>query len=106
MDRTKVQFCIKGHDLSLVGRYTDGHCRLCANNRSLKRYRVNREIINAMRRFRSHEYNKNHPLTVEQKQRKKITEKQWFQENRSSVNVRKIKDQTNRNLRIVASTDW
>lgn len=100
------QFCINGHDKNIVGRTTDGHCRLCVNDHSLKRYKVNREIINAIRRFKSHEYNKTHPLTLEQKHRKKIAEKQWNKNNRSSINFRKIKDEANRNLRIVVWTDW
>lgn len=100
------QFCSKGHDKNIVGRTTDNKCRLCVNDRSLNRYKVNRETINAIRRFRSHEYDLLHPRTVEQKLRKKFTDKLWFKENRASVNVRKIKDQTNRQLRVVAWTDW
>ena len=100
------QFCLKGHDKNIVGRTTDNKCRICVNERSLERYKTNREIINAIRRSKSHDYDLKHPRTVEQKLRKQFTNKLWFKNNRASVNVRKIKDESNRKLRVVAWTDW
>jgi hypothetical protein len=98
--------CAKGHDKRLTGFYKDGKCKVCVLKRCKERHEKHKQEINAKRRSTGKQYRLEHPLTLRQKERKKITFQQWANNNRSSINSRNIKAATNRSLRVVAWTDW
>lgn len=114
-NKTHKQFCPKNHDTFIVGRNKKGMCNQCDRDRkhtdtvrqkARERHNKNKEKINAKRRLAWPEYSKVHPLTEEQKARKKVTDKEWIKNHRDSINARNIKAATNRSLRIVTWTDW
>jgi len=84
------QFCPKGHDIFIYGRYKNGHCRLCQNE-YYKQYYQDHQEKHAERNKR---YYQNH------KQEKSKYNKQWCDNNPGRVAQYKIKNETNRNLRV------
>lgn len=131
--RPKAQFCTYGHDTSVCGRDSRNACNDCKRKWTLenpdyakeyhlehrdellakqKEYRnENKEIIavkekewrdthkeqKAERDKLYYEKNKEHLLTLM---------KEWAKTHRDITRALKIKSQTNRNLRVVAWTDW
>jgi hypothetical protein len=81
-------FCIQGHDLRILGRDKAGHCKACS-----KEYKQrNAEKLHAQ----SIAYYLSHIEEI----------KKYKQEHPEQTRVQRIKQETKRNLRIVAWTDW
>ena len=88
MANHKVQFCPKGHDTFICGRGKDRACKDCKRDWGLQ----------------NPEYFENYL----EENREELTKykRQWHLLHIDSVRASKIKSQTNRNLRVVAWTDW
>jgi|SRR5665213_60516 len=96
MARLQVKFCSKGHDLSIVGRYANGKCKVCRNLQTKIYFQLHPEKEAA----KSNRYYLAHQDLI------KLRTKKWKKEHPEIVKASKIKTQTNRNLRVVAWTDW
>jgi hypothetical protein len=118
MARPKSQFCKYGHDTSICGRDSTNACNDCKRNWTLenkdyfKNYQIEyRDSILAQRKeFR----NKNKEfIALKEKEWNDAHKERGVEIDRKSYERHKpkrlaanIKNQTNRNLRVVAWTDW
>jgi hypothetical protein len=118
MARPKSQFCKHGHDTNIYGRDSRNACNDCKRQWSLENsnyykeyFQEHRDILLAkMKDYRT----ENGPiLALKQKEwwdnhreQKAEIDRQYFINNREKCLAYNIKNQTNRNLREVAWTDW
>lgn len=133
MGRPKAQFCKHGHDTALCGRDKSNACNDCKldwfreNPNYLKEYYIeNKDILDAKNK-EYYETHKDEMLAkmkiwvdthrelkveldrkyyIENREKCLAAVKEWANNNRDIVRALKIKSQTNRQLRVVAWTDW
>jgi hypothetical protein len=133
MGRPKAQFCKHGHDTNICGRDSTNACNDCKRDWTLdnpeyaKEYHEKNRDVQLEKQKKYREENKD-ILAIKQKEfwdahrdlkRQKDKEyyeknkirllalmREWAKTHRDITRALKIKSQTNRNLRVVAWTDW
>lgn len=118
----RTRFCFKGHDKDIVGRTSDSRCAECTKFWKIAfRKRHKKEIKEYLERNK--ERIRNREKEYYKKNKEKI--KKWIEEHKEEIAIKRkeydkeyrkrhpekhsisnIKQQTNRNLRIVSWTDW
>jgi|SRR5579864_2117558 len=106
-DSRSRPICINGHDISVVGRDEWGNCNTCVI--------IRKNIWDENNRHKISEDNKKwkeaHPDYFKQwraKHRPESNEKhkEWIKKHPEVLRIARMKCKTNRNIRIVAWTDW
>jgi hypothetical protein len=118
MARPKVQFCKHGHDTSICGRDSRNACNECKRQWTLK----NKEYFSEyhlehqdaqLERMKEYRAENKDILAVKEKEfwdahrdQKHEMDRVYYVNNREKCVAYNIRNQTNRNLREVAWTDW
>jgi hypothetical protein len=118
--------CKNGHDISIVGRNSDGHCNECIKIKSKKAYWNNheKELERGKLQYHTHKdkrLKRNKEYVKAHKEERAAYQKEWERKNierirevkkawraahPEKVRKYKIKKETERQLRVVAWTDW
>lgn len=118
MGRPKAQFCKHGHDTAICGRDKSNACKDCKkvwfdeNPTYLKEYyEENKDAMSEQKKEHYEEHKdeilaRNTEWRNTHRELKVELDRQYFINNREKCLANNLRNETNRNLRIVAWTDW
>jgi len=90
MSSSKPQFCKRGHDTFICGRYSDGICKQCMRDHQKKYYDDNRTKILEKKKAYDHSHKKI-GKSVERAEKMAIRQKKYYEEHKEEIAAKRKK---------------